>query len=75
MAKRGNVDGLQYELLEADNAETLQRKVNDRIGKGWTPLGGASVAAVDGWDFPYTFTQAMTSTSASRTAAARAADY
>jgi len=69
------MDGLQYELLEDQNAEGLQRKVNDRIGKGWTPLGGAAVAAVNGWDYPYTFTQAMTSTSASRAAAARAAGY
>jgi hypothetical protein len=69
------MDGLQYELLEDQSAEGLQRKVNDRIGKGWAPLGGASVAAVENWDYPYTFAQAMTSTSASRLAAARAADY
>ena len=69
------MSGLQYELLEDQHAEGLQQKVNDRIGKGWTPLGGASVAAVDGWDYPYTFTQAMTSTSESRKSAARAADY
>lgn len=69
------MDGLEYKLLENESSEGLQRHVNDLIGKGWVPLGGASVAAVNGWDLPYTFTQAMTSTSASRQAAARAADY
>jgi phage protein D len=66
------MDELQYELLEANNAETLQRKVNDRIDKGWKPLGGASVAVAEGWDYPFIFTQAMTSTSESRKAAALA---
>lgn len=63
------MDGLEYRLIEDKHAEGLQRQVNALIGKGWSPLGGASVAAVGDWDHPYTFAQAMISTSASRTAA------
>jgi Domain of unknown function (DUF1737) len=60
------VNGLQYELLEAQDTERLQSKVNDLISKGWTPLGGASIAIMEGWDFPCVYIQAMTSTSESR---------
>ncbi|MGL4649952.1 MAG: DUF1737 domain-containing protein [Caldilineaceae bacterium] len=57
------MDDLQYEILQENDLTVLQRKVNERIGQGWVPLGGVSVAAGDGSDI---FAQAMTSTMASR---------
>jgi hypothetical protein len=34
----------QYEILVAGSAAALEKCVMERIGKGWQPIGGVSVA-------------------------------
>jgi hypothetical protein len=48
---------MEYQILTEKSVVDLQDLVNKRIGDGWTPLGGVSVAVDGGSTY---FVQAMT---------------
>lgn len=77
---------MDYQILTATTAKELSGLVNEHIARGWVPCGGlASSAYFAQWDNERKgykeseerneYAQAMTSTSDSREAAARARDY
>jgi len=49
---------MEYQILEADNTEALERAVNDLIQEGWYPQGGVAVAP-ETPDFNGFYVQAM----------------
>ena len=77
---------MDYQILTATTAKELAALVNAQISRGWVPCGGVAASAYyASWGNErkgYTeseerteYAQALTSTSESREAAARARDY
>ena len=60
---------MDYKIAYGRDASDLERRVNELIALGWSPLGGVALHQRG------EFFQAMSSTQQSREAAARARDY
>lgn len=57
----------KYIVLESDNSDALCEKINAHLGRGWTLVGGVSIANIGPKLMtlpPITYAQAMTLTTA-----------
>lgn len=61
---------MDYKILSGKDSDELQRKVQNALDHGWSPCGGIAFDTRSGELY-----QAVTSSTDSRVAAARARDY